>query len=308
MLGENTVPFAPQKPGQNGSVGAPGYQAAGASQEADEVLYHHRPASHDLTTGPLDEEGDTEAADTLPASENTQPHATAGLQPASSVHSSLAYVSPSPDMAGSRGAPQASGTAAKGGFIASPAKKNRRPLLAAIGVVLGVLIVLALAASLLLPQLQSNTLSQTAATPTALAQNGAQSTATIPSTSVAAVQPGTPGAQGAAALPSPTAEQVTATATEQPATATAIPPTAVAPSPTVLSETTATPAPTQVAGTTYTVKSGDSLIAIARRYGTTAKDIMAANPLQSTLIRVGQVLVIPPPSTPTPRPSATATP
>jgi hypothetical protein len=32
---------------------------------------------------------------------------------------------------------------------------------------------------------------------------------------------------------------------------------------------------------------------------------MAANNMSSSLILVGQVLVIPPPSTPTPRPSAT---
>ena len=44
---------------------------------------------------------------------------------------------------------------------------------------------------------------------------------------------------------------------------------------------------------TYTVVSGDTLWAIARRYGTTVDELKKANGLTSDLIYVGQVLVIP---------------
>ena len=293
VLGVNTIPFAPQKPGQNGSTGAPGYDVTNAGgesyfpQEAGEVLYHHDPASRDLTTDPLSEDG------------ATRPQATADLQPAPTTRASLAYVSPSLDTTGSRTLPNSS-------YTVTPAKKDRRPLLAAVGALLGVLIVIALAVSLLLPQLGSNTISQTASTPTPLAENAAQSTATTPPTAVAAVRPATASPEGAA-LAGPATGQDLATGTEPPATATAVPPTQeqAAPSPTAQSKSTATAAPTETPGTTYKVKAGDTLIAIARQYGTTAKDIMAANNLTSSLIRVGQVLMIPPPSTPTPGASAT---
>jgi LysM repeat protein len=53
---------------------------------------------------------------------------------------------------------------------------------------------------------------------------------------------------------------------------------------------TPTPAPTPV---TYIVQAGDTLNAIAARYGTTAQAIMAANGLTSEIIQVGQVLIIP---------------
>jgi LysM repeat protein len=45
--------------------------------------------------------------------------------------------------------------------------------------------------------------------------------------------------------------------------------------------------------TTYTVKAGDTLSAIARRYGTTVQAIMRLNGLSSTRIYVGQRLLIP---------------
>jgi tungstate transport system substrate-binding protein len=45
--------------------------------------------------------------------------------------------------------------------------------------------------------------------------------------------------------------------------------------------------------TTYTVKAGDSLYRIARRFGTTVAAIQSLNGLTSTIIRVGQVLKIP---------------
>jgi len=61
---------------------------------------------------------------------------------------------------------------------------------------------------------------------------------------------------------------------------------------------TATPtAPAESATTggeqVYTVKSGDTLIGIAKRFGTTVKAISAANGLRTTSIKVGQKLTIP---------------
>jgi murein DD-endopeptidase MepM/ murein hydrolase activator NlpD len=47
------------------------------------------------------------------------------------------------------------------------------------------------------------------------------------------------------------------------------------------------------AGSLYVVKSGDTLSAIAKRHGTTAAAIRAANGMESGVIRVGQKLVVP---------------
>jgi murein DD-endopeptidase MepM/ murein hydrolase activator NlpD len=47
------------------------------------------------------------------------------------------------------------------------------------------------------------------------------------------------------------------------------------------------------AGGVYTVQSGDTLSAIAKRHGTTAAAIRAANNMETGLIRVGQKLVVP---------------
>jgi LysM repeat protein len=52
--------------------------------------------------------------------------------------------------------------------------------------------------------------------------------------------------------------------------------------------------------TSYTVTSGDTLIGIAAKYGTTAAAIQSANGLKSTLIRIGQVLSVPVTATATP--------
>ena len=62
-------------------------------------------------------------------------------------------------------------------------------------------------------------------------------------------------------------------------------------------ETTATAPP---ASDSYTVKSGDTLSAIARRNGTTVREIQRLNNLVTTQIRVGQKLKLPPRSTPSP--------
>jgi len=51
---------------------------------------------------------------------------------------------------------------------------------------------------------------------------------------------------------------------------------------------------TPLPSVTYTVKPGDTLYAIAVKYGTTVQAIAAANNISNpNLIRVGQVLVIP---------------
>lgn len=57
---------------------------------------------------------------------------------------------------------------------------------------------------------------------------------------------------------------------------------------------TAVPTPTPaVAYTTYRVKSGDTLVAIAQRFHTTVKAIEVLNNLTSTTLHIGQVLKIP---------------
>ncbi|KAA0548549.1 LysM peptidoglycan-binding domain-containing protein [Bacillus sp. BGMRC 2118] len=66
-------------------------------------------------------------------------------------------------------------------------------------------------------------------------------------------------------------------------------------------------ASTQETTNTYTVISGDSLSAIAKRYGITITELKQANNLTSDLIRVGQVLTIPSAGTTTPAPAPTQT-
>jgi LysM repeat protein len=100
---------------------------------------------------------------------------------------------------------------------------------------------------------------------------------------------------------------------EAPLTAVASPTATAAPLPTpretapppAPSEAAATPAPSltsppasatpqpSAAYTTYTVKPGDTLYVIARRFGTTVKAIQNLNNLSSTTLHVGQVLKIP---------------
>ena len=71
-----------------------------------------------------------------------------------------------------------------------------------------------------------------------------------------------------------------------------------------------TPTP-PTTGTTYTVRAGDTLYAIARRYNTTVAKIAQANNIKNVnLIRVGQVLRIPGTTTtpaPTPKPTPPTT-
>ncbi|MFH1057562.1 MAG: LysM peptidoglycan-binding domain-containing protein, partial [Pseudomonadota bacterium] len=54
-----------------------------------------------------------------------------------------------------------------------------------------------------------------------------------------------------------------------------------------------TPAATAKAGRSYTVKSGDSLAAIARKHGVKLTALRQANGLRQDKIKPGQVLVIP---------------
>lgn len=91
---------------------------------------------------------------------------------------------------------------------------------------------------------------------------------------------------GASASPSPT---LSAPPTEEPSSpATAVPTPATTPTPAV------TPAPT---ATIYVVKAGDQLARIAAKYGVTVAAIQEANNIKDpNLIRVGQKLVIPPPT------------
>ena len=89
----------------------------------------------------------------------------------------------------------------------------------------------------------------------------------------------------------------------------------VTPSPTVPPPTVTPPSPTPSPGyITYVVQRGDTLSAIARRFGTTVTAIAQANNIPNpNLIYVGQVLIIPvggatPPPTTTPGPTPTPPP
>lgn len=92
------------------------------------------------------------------------------------------------------------------------------------------------------------------------------------------------------ARPSPTPPPATPAATSVPTPA---PTPVVTPSPAAI----ATPAPATPAAEptpqTYVVQAGDTLGAIATRFGTTVPALQAANGLTGTIITIGQVLVIP---------------
>ena len=99
-----------------------------------------------------------------------------------------------------------------------------------------------------------------------------------------------PGASGAlTSAPAGSANPTPATSPGETASPSLSPPTA-APSRTPIATATARPS----GGTTYRVRSGDTLSSIAARFGTTVKAIAAANGITDpSLIKVGQVLVIP---------------
>jgi LysM repeat protein len=75
------------------------------------------------------------------------------------------------------------------------------------------------------------------------------------------------------------------------------PPATPVPTPTPAASVGPAPEPTSQ---TYRVRSGDTLLSIAQRFGLTIGQLMAANPSISdpNRIRVGQLLVIPPPGAP----------
>jgi len=77
------------------------------------------------------------------------------------------------------------------------------------------------------------------------------------------------------------------------------PPATADPSPTPVITPTSTTRP-EATNRSYRVRSGDTLLTTARRFGLTIGQLMAANPSISDpdRIRVGQVLVIPPPDAP----------
>ncbi len=105
------------------------------------------------------------------------------------------------------------------------------------------------------------------------------------------------------------------TTTPAPSGTTTPTPNATTETPTTAPETTETPEPASTATTaagqnTYTVQSGDNASDIAQRFGVTVDELAAANhktvdDLRS--LQVGDVLIIPPPST-TPEPAATTAP
>jgi LysM repeat protein len=92
---------------------------------------------------------------------------------------------------------------------------------------------------------------------------------------------------GATGSPDPAGSQVAAAS---PAPTTAPTPTTSAP-PGPSAFPSSSPAPSF--RTTYTVKKGDTLLAIARHYGTTAAKIRTLNGLTSSTLKIGQVLKIP---------------
>jgi LysM repeat protein len=101
-----------------------------------------------------------------------------------------------------------------------------------------------------------------------------------------------PGAS-APALTANATPTVVSQATAQPTQAPTNEPTQQPASPTPPATQRPTNAPPSEAPQTYTVKEGDTLSAIANRFGSSVSAIQAANGLDSDVINVGQVLVIP---------------
>lgn len=93
-------------------------------------------------------------------------------------------------------------------------------------------------------------------------------------------------AGGPAVSPAPLASTVAVTPSHTPSR----PPT---PTPSSESSSSASLGPGSSFSTTYKVVKGDTLITIAKRYGTTAAKIKALNGLKSSTLRIGQVLKIP---------------
>jgi LysM repeat protein len=109
----------------------------------------------------------------------------------------------------------------------------------------------------------------------------------------------TGGDVGAAASVSPSAAAsaavlVTPSPSVDVTTPSPAPPSEIAPSPSLgPSAPVASPSPATTFRTTYTVKSGDTLLGIASKFGTTVAAIKRLNGLNSNTIHVGQKLKIP---------------
>jgi LysM repeat protein len=108
---------------------------------------------------------------------------------------------------------------------------------------------------------------------------------------------GSPSIPASAAAASPSAASSSPAATKKPA-ATPVPtrvPATPAPTPASTPARTATPTPAASGSyVSYTVKSGDTLSAIAAKYQTTVQAILDANGIRATdYLRIGQVLRIP---------------
>ena len=112
----------------------------------------------------------------------------------------------------------------------------------------------------------------------------------VPSPSASSIALASPSTTASPALPTatPTAETPAPTPT-----ATTAPSASPAPSPSPVVKPTPSPAATLAPGTTYVVKSGDTLYGIAASYGVTVKAIKSLNGLTSNTLRVGQKLRIP---------------
>ncbi len=106
----------------------------------------------------------------------------------------------------------------------------------------------------------------------------------------ATAAPTHPVAVATGALGSPRPTTPTPTVTARPS-ATSAPTATPAPTPVVTQKPVATPSP--AVPTTYTVKSGDSLYAIAIQFKTSVSALKALNSLTSNTLHVGQVLKIP---------------
>jgi len=122
-----------------------------------------------------------------------------------------------------------------------------------------------------------------AATPAAVAAS--PTTVLVPTAGVSGALSPTPTLKATTIATQPTATPTSSALSELVAEATPTAPAVTTPAP------TATPQPTT--GTSYTVRWGDTLFSIARRFGTTVEAIKEANDLSSDLIIVGQKLTIP---------------
>ena len=140
------------------------------------------------------------------------------------------------------------------------------------------------------------------------ATDGAQNNAAAEATSI-------PPTETPAATETPVEEEPTATIAALAITAT--PPPTPSPLPTVTETTTTTPTPIPTATPTpawlsYTIRAGDTIGAIARRFGISEEELLRANdlsPQDVTRLQIGDVIVLPGflQATPTPTPTAVVT-